>query len=102
MKINKIKISGGNQQFGDKIYNNKELNDVDEKLIELIKLEVPDLEQRKILFKDLENVKSKSADASKSKSRLAKFLENITTEGGKQIGRELIESGSELITTIFS
>jgi len=104
MKIKNQNIYGGNNQFAKTIINNaKNLDDVDKKLIELIKIEVPDEKQRSELLNDLIKIKdsSSSENETKAKKNLKEFFKSISSQTGKEIAKQLVEEGSSLINSIL-
>jgi len=102
MKINKLNIHGGQQQFADIIINSKEnnLEETDRKFIKLIHDNTSSKEERNLLLesliisKDEEQPKEK---ISKAKELLNDFVKSSVGEAGKSIVRELIESGATFL-----
>jgi len=100
MKIDNLNISGGNQQFADVINNNNstEFNEVDTKIISLINEYAPTSESKENLYASLtsiKNIEESELEKKKSGNRLKTFLDTITTEGGKQLVKEIFEKGGD-------
>ena len=99
MKIINQNIHGGQQQFADTIINNSDtLTDTDKRFIDLIYNNTSSEKQRTKLLKELENFKhgdSTKEERENSKSILTDFFESGVTEAGKQIAKEVVESGFE-------
>lgn len=104
MKIKNQNIYGGNNQFAKTIINNaSSLNEVDKKLIELIKIEIPDEKKRSELLNDLLKVKDSSSaeNETQAKKNLKEFFKSVSSQSGKELAKQLIEEGSSLINSIL-
>ena len=103
MKIENIHLHGGNPniQIADQIINSSDVFDqTDRDLIQLIHDNVDNEIGRKELLDSLKSLKSNETpekEKFESKSRIKTFFDSVTNEAGKQVVKELIENGSDLL-----
>ncbi len=97
----KITVNGGQNQFANTIYNGTTISSTDQKLIDIIKKEVPDKESRESLIDDLLSMKRPDSEPSPEKSakenRIKKFFDSGLTEAAKLSARQIFESAPEYI-----
>ena len=105
MKIKNIKITGGNQQFADKIINNSnQLSDDEKTLVDFIIKNTSDEERQAALIKNLEVLKDPKQQVEKKKnagSVLKSFLESTSNEAGKLLVKELFDKGLLYLEYLF-
>lgn len=101
MKINNQNIFGGNQQFADLIINQSSiLDETDTRFIKLINENTDSIEEKKALITNLEKIKSDEISKEEkniSGGILKKFLDSIVSESGKQLIKEIVEHGGEIV-----
>jgi hypothetical protein len=102
MKIINQNIYGGNQQFADQIINSKEnsINESERELLNLIYSNNNSTTEREKLVSSLNAIKNDAVQDSEkkvSKNFLAKFLETIPGEVGKQVVKHLIDNGADYL-----